>query len=280
MTHRYPRPAVRTSAEWLAYFGQNANRLRPVPWADGAGVTPAELAAIAPSLRGWQLGETSDGLHLMTAALHYADAFHDPDFPYAVRLFILEEQRHGAALGRFLDAAGVVRAGWDWGDCLFRFVRYLWPRMEVWATPVVMVETHATVYYNAIRRATASPVLRAICEQILADEMPHIRFQCERLAVIHSGRNRLVRKVTRAFHRVLFATITLAVWAGHRRAIRAGGYGFRRYWRAAWGRMRYAWKLMAPEYYRWPDRGDGSGSQSGPVARSQIPAVPRDIVPA
>src|SRR4051812_26649114 len=99
------RPAVWTSARWVAYFHANAGRRRPVPWEDGAGVTVEEVAAITPSLRGWQLGETSDGRHLLTAAARYAARENDPEFLTAVRLFIAEEQRHGADLGRFLDLA-------------------------------------------------------------------------------------------------------------------------------------------------------------------------------
>jgi (E)-4-hydroxy-3-methyl-but-2-enyl pyrophosphate reductase len=244
-------PPVRTSAEWITYFGANAAGRRPVPWDQGPGVTPDELAAIAGSLRGWQLGETSDGAHLLAAARHYAAAVGDPAFVDAVRLFIAEEQRHGADLGRFLDLAGVGRATSDWGDTLFRAARYFVPRMEVWVTPVVMVETLALVYYNAIRRATGSPVLRRVCEQVLADEVPHIRFQCERLAVLHRDRPRALRAATMCAHRVLFTAITLAVWAGHRRAIRAGGYSFRRFWRAAWGKMEYVWRMTSPGRYSW-----------------------------
>lgn len=126
--------------------------------------------------------------------------------------------------------------------------------MEVWATPVVMVETHATVYYNAIRRATNSPVLRAVCEQILADEVPHIRFQCERLAVLHRRRSRVLRWLTGVLHRVFFVGITLAVWVGHRRAYHAGGYTFGRFWATAWRRMKHAWRRMRPNAYDWTDR--------------------------
>jgi hypothetical protein len=245
------RPAVRSSAQWVAYFRANAGHLLAVPWDRGAGVTADELAAIADSLRAWQLGETSDGVRLVATARAYAAKSGDPDFLDAIRLFIAEEQRHGADLGRFLDLAGVPRAARDWGDALFRAFRHLVPRMEVWVTPVVMIEAIALIYYAAIRRATGSAVLRRVCEQILADEVPHIRFQCERLAILHRGRSRVLRAVTAAVHRVFFAGVALAVWVGHRRALRAGGYTFGRFWRAAWGRMRRAWQAMDPAAYRW-----------------------------
>src|SRR5206468_4241314 len=108
--------------------------------------------------------------HLRAAAVRYAQRVGDPDYFSAVELFIREEQRHGDLLGKFLDLAGAGRRAADWGDRLFRAVRYCASDMEVWTTPVVMVETVALVYYNAVRRATGSAVLRAICAQILADE--------------------------------------------------------------------------------------------------------------
>jgi hypothetical protein len=250
-TESEPVSVVKTSRQWVEYFTQNAAKQRPVLWESGAGISETELAAIAKSLRGWQLGETSDGAHLTAAARNYAKSIGDPEFLEAVKLFIAEEQRHGAALGRFLELAGVKLAKADWGDFLFRSVRYAIPRMEIWATPVVMVETHAMVYYNALRRATKSPVLRAICEQILADEVPHIRFQCERLAILHRRRPQWIYSLTMLFHRFAFTGITLAVWLGHGKALKAGGYGFRRFWKAVWGKMEFAWRTMNPKAYHW-----------------------------
>jgi hypothetical protein len=246
------RPAVWTSAEWIAYFRANANNLLDIPWEAGAGTTPEELAEIVDSLRAWQLGETSDGSRLVRTAEKHAAAIGDPAFVGLMRLFIAEEQRHGETLGRYLDAAGVPRAKRDLGDSLFRWFRHFLMRMEVWVTIVVIIEVHAMLYYAAIRRATGSAVLRRICEQILRDEVPHIRFQCERLAIIHHKRNRVLMWLTRAAQRVLFVGITGAVWLDHRRALRAGGFTLGRFWRTAWAHMRRAWRAMNPKQYRWP----------------------------
>ncbi|QJW95028.1 hypothetical protein FTUN_2554 [Frigoriglobus tundricola] len=251
------RPTVWTSAEWSAYFRANAGNRLDVPREAGAGVTPEELAEIVDSLRAWQLGETSDGSRLLRTAEAHAARIGDPGFVDAIRLFIAEEQRHGEELGRFLDAAAVPRVRRDLGDSLFRVFRHFLMRMEVWATVVVMIEVHALLYYAAIRRATGSAVLRRICDQILRDEVPHIRFQCERLAIIHRGRGRVLGVLTAASQRVLFVGITMAVWVGHRRALRAGGFTFRRFWRNSWAQMGRAWRAMRPGAYRWPVRAGG-----------------------
>jgi hypothetical protein len=244
-------PAVWTSAQWIAYFRANRDDLLPVPWEAGAGVTPEELAEIVDSLRAWQLGETSDGARLLRTAEKHAARIGDPGFVDVIRLFIAEEQRHGEELGKFLDAAGVPRAKRDLGDSLFRVFRHFLMQMEVWATIVVIIEVHAMLYYAAIRRATGSAVLRRICQQILRDEVPHIRFQCERLALLHRRRWRAFRWLTAGAQRVLFVGITMAVWVGHKRALRAGGFTFGRFWRTAWAQMGRAWRLMNPKAYRW-----------------------------
>ena len=246
----------RTTAEWVAYFRANAAKDWPVLWDNGAEVTAEELHAIARSLQAWQLGETSEGRHLRAAAARYAERVGDADYPEAIDLFIREEQRHGEMLGRFLDLAGPGRVQADWGDYLFRAARYCVTDMETWTTPVIMVETLATVYYNAIRLATSSPILRTICTRILADEVPHVRFQCERLAELLRDRPRFAFRLTMGLQRLGFLAVVLLVWLGHRRALRAGGYGWRRYWRAAWDRMNASWRLMDPRRYLW-DRGNG-----------------------
>jgi hypothetical protein len=241
----------KTSTECVAYFKINEATCRGIPWERGAEITDAERDAICWSLQAWQLGETSEGRHLRAAAARHAKKIGDPDYAAAVECFIREEQRHGELLGRFLDLSGVGRVKKNWGDHLFRAARYFLPNMETWTTPVVMVEVLALVYYNALRRATASAVLTTICSQILADEIPHLRFQCERLALIFRKRSRPALWLTLLAQRAFFLVVVLLVWFGHRRALRAGGYRWRHYWRAAWDRMSAAWRAMEPRRYVW-----------------------------
>ncbi|MCP3958851.1 MAG: ferritin-like domain-containing protein [bacterium] len=244
---------ARSSGQWHEHYVRNARSRLDVPWERGAEITPEEKEAIGESLQAWQLGETSDGRHLLAAARRYARRQDDPLFVEVVRLFIKEEQRHGRELGRFLDLAGIGRVSRNWGDTIFRAFRYCLPSMEIWVTVVVMVETLALLYYRAVRDATSSKVLRQICAQILRDEVHHIRFQYERLAILHRHRSWPLLAATRLVHRVLYSGIVLAVWAGHHRALSAGGYSFATYWQAAWLRMRFAWLRMDPVRYSWSE---------------------------
>jgi hypothetical protein len=245
------RPRVWSSSQWLEHFRHSAANRRPIPWEKGAGVSAAQLAVLARSLQSWQRGESSDGSHLRAAAARYAEQTGDPVFPEAVELFIREEQGHGESLGRFLDLAGPGRVQRDWGDRLFRAIRYRRCDLESWTTPVIVVEVLAVVYYDAIRRATESPVLRAICAQILADEVTHLRFQSERFAILFRDRSPLRRRLTLLGQRALFLAGVLAVWACHGQALRAGGYDWPHYWRSAWGHMERAWVRMDPDQYEW-----------------------------
>lgn len=245
--------SIKTTQEWVTYYKHNASHQRPIPWSLGADTTTIEIGRIKRSLQAWQLGETSDGRHLMKAATRYSDQTMDPDFIEVADLFIKEEQRHGEMLGRFLDSAGVPRRKWDAGDALFRLVRYALPSMELWTTPVIMVEILALLYYQAIHDATHSRVLRAICSQILYDEIAHIQFQYERFAAIMHRRTGATRVALFAAQRILFVIIVLLVWASHWRALKAGGFSFTSYWVSAWKKMNYAWHRMNPRIYEWND---------------------------
>lgn len=244
---------ITTTRAWHDYYTANAKLQLPIPWELGAEITKLEIDKIASSLQAWQLGETSDGSHLLIAAQKYAQLTNDPQFIEVIRLFINEEQRHGHNLGRFFDLAGIARIKSNWGDSSFRAIRYCLLELEIWATSVVMVETIALVYYRAIRQATHSTVLRQICKQILKDEVSHIRFQYERLAILHRNRSKWLRALTYRLQRLLYFGIIIAVWIDHHQALQAGGYNFRHYWRTVWAKMNFAWKNMNPEIYRWED---------------------------
>ena len=64
--------------------------------------------------------------------------------------------------------------------------------------------------------------------------------------------------------RLFFLVVVALVWLGHRRALRAGGYGWRKYRRAAWTKMTAAWRMMDPGRYVWHG---GSGPVSGSERR-------------
>ena len=110
---------IHTSLYWKNHFENNLLKQR-IDWNVSPSITEEEKNSVLYSLKAWQLGETSDGKHLLAAATGYSSKIKDADYVSAIRLFIKEEQKHGNNLGKYIDAIGEQRLKKDWGDTLFR----------------------------------------------------------------------------------------------------------------------------------------------------------------
>jgi hypothetical protein len=237
-----------TSQQWRQYFHQNAASLLSIPWEEGVTLTDAERTAIASSVQEFQLGESSEGKHFQGLAREYARRTGDDEYVFALRLFIAEENRHARDLGRVLDLAGLLRISHTWPDAVFRWLRHR-AGLELSIAVLVTAEIIAKVYYAALREATGSAVIRRLCDQILYDEVRHVRFQCERLAILRSRRTRPGVWLRGSLQRWFFAGTCGVVWWKHRHALRAGGLGLRDFRRAARVEMAEAVALMDPKNY-------------------------------
>lgn len=213
---------IHSSYFWKLHFRDNLTKQR-VDWNLKPCITKEEKENILYSLKAWQLGETSEGKHLLAAATRYAGKISDPEYVDAVKLFIREEQKHGNNLGLYIDALGERRAKKDWGDTLFRKVRYLNTSMELWTIAVIIVESAAQIFYQALHDATNCKLLRSICNDIILDEAHHIKFQNERMHILFQKKSFYNKALSLLFYSVLFFGTIHAVWLGHHRAFRAGG---------------------------------------------------------
>lgn len=213
---------IHSSLFWQNHFRKNLS-LKRVDWSIPATITEKEKSQILYSLKAWQLGETSDGSHLLAAASKYAKRTHEPDYPDAVKLFIKEEQKHGANLGTYLDMIGEKRATKDWGDTIFRKIRYFNTSMELWTITVIIVESAAQVFYQALHDATNCSLLKSICQDIIIDEAHHIKFQNERLHKIFQRKSFYNKAFSIGWYGILFFGTIHAVWFGHGKAFKAGG---------------------------------------------------------
>src|SRR5688500_6937507 len=236
------------SVSWVQYFRFNARSLLTIPWEKGVFFTEETREAIASSVQEFQLGESSEGKHLIACAKRHAARTGDAAYVEALGLFIAEENRHARDLGRVLDLAGIARIGHAWPDTVFRMLRRL-AGLELSIVVLVTAEIIAKVYYAALREASGSPVLRRLCDQILRDEVRHVDFQTERVAILRRGRARWLVALCQGFHRFLMSGTCLVVWHKHGRAMRAGGWGFRRFWRDTWAEMADALRRMNPASY-------------------------------
>jgi len=216
---------MHTTHYWIGHFKANATQKR-IDWNQYPSLTAEEIKTIVPSLQAWQLGETSEGKHLIAASSKYANKIGDPEYIDAVKLFIKEEQKHGNNLGRYLDGIGQTRISKNWGDSLFRKVRYYNTNMELWTLAVIVVESTAQIFYQALKEATGCRLLQDICTDILIDEAYHITFQTERLAIIYHGKTAFSKTWRNLFYKSFFFLTSCVVWFAHSKLFMAGGNTF------------------------------------------------------
>src|SRR5262249_41548303 len=98
-----------------------------------------ERANVAESIQQFQLGENSEGRAFLQRGEEHARRAGDPWFVPALSLFIAEEQRHAAWLGRFLDRERIPHLKRHWVDGVFRGLRKL-AGLEVCVTVLVTAE--------------------------------------------------------------------------------------------------------------------------------------------
>lgn len=213
---------MHSSTYWQNHFRKNLS-IQRIDWSKKPTISSEEKATILYSLKAWQLGETSDGKHLLAAAKKYAKRNHEPTYISTVKLFIKEEQKHGNNLGRYIDMIGETRTQKDWGDTLFRKIRYLNTSMELWTIAVIIVESAAQIFYQALHDATNCTLLRSICKDIILDEAHHIKFQNERLKTIFQKKSNYNKAFSVGWYGLLFFGTIHAIWIGHNKAFRAGG---------------------------------------------------------
>jgi hypothetical protein len=212
-----------TSLDWLEYFRSNRNAGGLLPWQTSDRLTAQERACVAASIQQFQLGEGSAGAGFLRRGAAYARLTGDAAFVPALELFIQEEQRHSAWLGRFLDLEKIPRLQKHWVDRVFRRLRGL-TGLELCVAVLVAAEAIAVPYYTALRDATRSPLLRAICNHILHDEEAHLGYQGLTLS-------RFRRSVIKRRTHHAFLSITIAiVWLEHRCVFDRAGYDFSRFY--------------------------------------------------
>jgi len=209
---------------WYRHFLENRDNPRAFPWDDSRPLSAAERRLVGKSVQQFQLGEWARGRGLMRRASSHPVLSADPWFLPALELFIAEEQGHSGILGRFLDREGIPRLASHWLDGTFRRLRKL-AGLQVCAMVLVTAEVLAVPFYQALRDATRSPLLRSICVRILCDEAAHL--QALTLGLARRGGPRVTCALC---HSILFHGTALLLWLQHGRVFRAAGKNFRRFW--------------------------------------------------
>jgi len=238
-----------SSKQWREYFTDNSRESSLLRCQTKVRLHDYERRAVIKSLQAFQLGESSEGLHLYRCAEKYAKTTGDVQYLEAIKLFIREEQRHAQYLARFMDMAVIPLARKVFIDHVFRMLRQL-GGLECSIGVLITAEIIAKIFYRALHDAIQSDFLRAICDQVLRDERMHVHFQAERLAIIRKNRKQLMLVVTNYIQRFLFAGTVLVVWMKCKRTLRAGDYTFTSFFSDCWQELNLAMRLMDSRSYQ------------------------------
>lgn len=224
--------------EWLDYFQWNSEEPDTLPWDARESLTPLERMRIAKSIAAFQLGEDSEGSALLKFARAYGDRQGFAVLPLVTACFIQEERKHSEMLARFMEKHALPRLASDWTDSVFRSLRRPFG-FAASLSVLITAELIALIYYRALREATGSRLLRAMCNKILDDEKAHVEYESAliRFAQERSGWR---MRTWRSAQRLLFAGTLWVVYREHRFVLRAGGYPWPRFRSACWQEFRRA----------------------------------------
>lgn len=222
--------------DWSRYFEENHKRRLKLDFSQEQGLSKEERQLIFPSVRAFQRGEGSEGKHLLEAAKMFARATGNLEYETTMAWFVKEENWHSAYLLRYMNYYQEKPAKKSFLDHMFRKARQI-GGLKCEVIILVTAEMIALTYYDALAECTDSPALKAICRQMLHDELPHIMFQSYTLSHF---KNRIWDK----WIRVLLMEITLAlVWAAFHPVYQKGGYTAGRYLRENLGYLRQSIEL-------------------------------------
>lgn len=208
--------------EWLEFFRENDKHRLQIDFSQEVKLSDETKALILPSISAFQIGEHSDGLHLVKAAEVFASLFDEPAYPNVMKLFIKEENFHSSYLGEFMRFHNLPLRKSNFLDRTFRRIRR---RGNILSEVITLItaEIIALSYYSALSDATESPALKRICAQMLHDELPHVIFQSYTIG--HFKQSRWL-KFKRHF---LMRATTRAVWTAYGNVFRAAGWTYDRF---------------------------------------------------
>ena len=221
-----------TYEPWLRYFRGNPSRQQifddALDWSRKTPLTPIQARMIARSLQRFELGEGGDGEKLLAKAAQAGD----PVYTAALKLFVVEEQKHSALFLLALQYLSAEPLASHWSDRAFVLLRRsLGLRMELML--FLVAESLALEYFRALRDGAPDPLIRLLGARVFSDEVEHIRFQIHRLAEGYADTPDVVRRIVHAGWWILAIGAALVLSWDHRGALRVCGVPPRRFLPAA-----------------------------------------------
>jgi hypothetical protein len=166
---------------WIQHFRDNRDRhaFRKPPMPENGCALPDELKLpMRDSLAIFQLGESGGGTRLMRYVRRVVPQERLAGYEEAVALFVAEEQWHAHILQDLVGYLGGTCLQKQWSNSVFRWLRNHFG-VEFNIQILLIAELIAEVYYGLLYRKSGDPVVRAVSQRILSDEMRHIAFHTE-----------------------------------------------------------------------------------------------------
>ncbi len=212
-----------TFKDWTNYFESRTNHFDHIEWTNKMELDGHEEKLLTASLQQFQKGENSDGKHLMKLT----EKMNDEDYTNAMKGLIKEEQNHAAVLGKFMCQEKIATIEDHWLDTIFKRIIKT-PNLELTIMILLAAEIVATVFYQALQKASYSKTLHAICKQILVDEEMHLKFQATALRKLYQNHSLFGKFVVRNFYQGFIIVVALVAWFQYRNVFKAGGFTFKK----------------------------------------------------
>ncbi len=210
---------------WRISFERRRGRPLPDPFAE-----EPELAMLPPSvarsLAVFQLGESGGGT-IVEQARRSRLAATKGGYADAMALFVEEEHYHAELLACGVRMLGGRLLRENWTAKLFVFGRRLLGlRLKV--TVLLVAEVVGICYYHLLASKLPPCRLRALLDDIVADELTHLDFHCSFLRTQTASRPR--RMLFRLVWRCLTTLAASVVLLDHRRTLADLGISRRTAW--------------------------------------------------
>ncbi len=209
--------------DWVNYFEYNNSHLLKLDYSINNELTEEEIKLITPSIRAFQIGEGSEGIHLKKVVKKFSEKTEDFSYQKAMDWFILEENRHSQTLKKYMEIYNIKLIKEIGLDKMFRFLRKMMG-LECEVIVLVTAEMIALSYYTALSNCTRSELLKTICTQMLQDELKHVVFQSYTLHKISRKRNQFVNNRIRSFRRFFMKVTSSIVFNKYKDVFLKGGY--------------------------------------------------------
>lgn len=213
---------------WIEYFKYNNSHLLKLDFDNNTELTEQEIKLIEPSIKAFQIGEGSEGKHLMKVVEKFAVKNNYDEYKEIMKWFVTEENRHSQTLKKFMEIYKIKPIEKLWIDNIFRMLRKTLG-LECEVIVLVTAEMIALSYYTALSNATNSKLLKTICKQMLNDELKHVVLQSDTLHRIYINRNKFSNNILLIFRKLLMRTTAFVVWHKYRNLFLKGDYSYKKF---------------------------------------------------